>query len=99
MTWHWPRHREFQERLWSAIEREPPAFLVVSQTRFSLVRSPQMDPFLETRLQELGEREYGFDAALVRERDGRFRLRHDRPAEPDAEVFFELWRRRTGARG
>jgi hypothetical protein len=102
LTWHWPRHREFQERVWAAIERDPPAYIVLAKTTFSLVRSPRMDPFLETKLAELGAREYALDAVLARDEAGRYRLRPDSPdpaAEPRTRVFYELWRRREPASG
>ncbi len=102
LTWHWPRHREFQERVWAAIEREPPAYILVAQTPFSLVRSPRMDPFLETKLREIGARDYALDAVLARDEDGRYRLRPVPPdpgAEPHTQVFYELWRRRVPASG
>jgi hypothetical protein len=98
LTWHWPRHREFQERVWAAIERDPPAYVVLAHTRFSLVRSPRMDLFLETNLRGLLEGAYDRDAVLVRDATGRFALRAvppDARTEPDTKVFFELWRRRT----
>jgi 4-amino-4-deoxy-L-arabinose transferase-like glycosyltransferase len=102
LTWHWPRHREFQERVWAAIERESPVYIVLALTPFSLVRSPRMDPFLETKLEEIGARDYALDAVLARDEHGRYRLRPDRPdatAEPNTRVFYELWRRRPQVSG
>jgi hypothetical protein len=98
MTWPWPRHREFQERLWAAIAHDPPQYILVPRAPSTLVKSPQMDPFLEAKLNELASREYEFDAVLLRDRDGGFHLEQRAPdprAEPSHEVFCELWRRRT----
>jgi hypothetical protein len=61
-----------------------------------------MDPFLETKLEEAVTRDYALDAALVREQDGRYRMRRDVPApsaEPETAVFYELWRRRVPVSG
>jgi hypothetical protein len=98
LTWPWPRHREFQERVWAAIEREPPAYVVVARNPFSLARSPRIDPFFETHLEELAARDYAIDGVLERGEDGRYRLRPGAPdpsAEPRTAVFYELWRRRV----
>lgn len=98
MTWHWPRHREFQERLWAAIVHDPPTYIVVPRTPYTLVKSPRMDPFLETNLQELASREYELDAVWLRDGNGGFHMERRMPdpgAGPASEVFCELWRRRT----
>lgn len=91
LTWPWPRHREFQERVWSAVERERPAFIVVSRLRNSLVRSPAVDPFLEERLGELAQRDYRFELAVLGGESGS-RLSFD-PPDAQSDVIAEVWRR------
>lgn len=94
LTWTWPRHREFQERAWHAIERARPAFIVVSRLRNSLVRSPEVDPYLERRLVEFVRRDYHF--ALVVVSDANTTWISPRPPEAGSAeplVLAELWRR------
>ena len=64
LTWTWPRHREFQERVWAGIVRWRPIYIVIARNPWSLVRSPSADPFFEEHLTELAERAYRFEAAL-----------------------------------
>ena len=94
LTWTWPRHRELQEHAWRAVERERPAFIVVSRLRSSLVRSPNVDPFLEEQLGKLARREYRFELAVLAGADGP-RLSHTPPDATlgEAPVIAELWQR------
>ena len=70
---------------------------MLARSPFSLVRSPRMDQFLETHLQELATRDYAIDATVVRDDDGTYRLHPGAPAA-NANVLFELWRRAADAR-
>src|SRR4029077_3981610 len=54
LTWTWPRHREFQERAWARVEAGRPTYIVLARNPWSLVRSPDIDPFFERRLMALG---------------------------------------------
>src|SRR5439155_1253445 len=54
LTWTWPRAREFQERVWGNIERSRPAYILLPRMATTLVRSPDVDPFLEQHLLALG---------------------------------------------
>jgi hypothetical protein len=98
LTWDWPRHREFQERLWAEIERWRPPYILVPQTPYTLVRSPRMDPFLEEKLLALGRAEYRVEARLVVDAARRFELVEAsaaRPLQPGASILYEIWRRRS----
>jgi hypothetical protein len=99
LTWDWPRHREFQERVWAEIERWRPVYILVPRTPYTLVRSPRMDTFLEENLLALGHAEYRVEALLVVDAARRFELVADasasRPLEPGASILYEIWRRRS----
>jgi hypothetical protein len=93
LTWTWPRHREFQERVWAAIERGRPAYIVVARSPMSFVRAPDIDTFFEERLADLGRRVYRLDALVVEDPDGGPRIVSDPPGDGATRVVFELWRR------
>src|SRR5207249_2173133 len=97
LTWTWPRHREFQERVWAGIVRWRPIYIVIARNPWSLVRSPSSDPFFEEHLTELAERAYRFEAALLAGPDGGLHFAsarpETRPGESGERVVFELWRR------
>jgi hypothetical protein len=95
ITLDWPRHREFQRRVWSEIERWRPTYILIPQNPYTRVRSPRADPFFEQHLIELGRRAYRLEALVVRGADGRPRLSTDPAAAPEdpGSVLFEVWRR------
>jgi hypothetical protein len=103
LTWTWPRHREFQERVWAEIERWRPTYIILARIPFSLVRSPAIDSFFEDHLTALAERAYRFEAAVVADSDGRVRFTAEGPDSsaggPDVRVLYELWRRLDGEPG
>jgi hypothetical protein len=96
LTGAWPRHREFQERVWRVLEREPPTYIVLSKLSWSVLRSPQIDPYFEGHLTDLGTRDYHFETFVITEPQGP-RIAAD--IDPStAAVVFEVWRRNSNAR-
>jgi hypothetical protein len=99
LTWDWPRHREFQERVWAEIERWRPRYLLNAETPTSFARSPRMDQFLERHVNELGERAYRIEAIVVAAPGGGWEIAPvPLPAgyDPSREVLYEIWRRVDG---
>ncbi len=93
LTWTWPRHREFQERVWASLERWPPVYLIAARNPRSFVRAPGIDPFFEERLTALGQRAYRLEAVLLADPGGSLRFADAPPETGDAHVVFEVWRR------
>ena len=98
LTWPWPRHREFQARVWAAIERERPAYIILARSPFSFVRSPAADPWFDQQMDALGARAYVREQLVVTRADGR--LVFVPPPATGATIegtalHFEVWRRRA----
>jgi 4-amino-4-deoxy-L-arabinose transferase-like glycosyltransferase len=96
LTGPWPRQREFQERVWRILERDPPTYIVLSRLSSSLVRSASVDSYFEEQLTALGARAYHFETFVIATPAG---PRIDANADPRAAaVVFEVWRRTPGLR-
>lgn len=96
LTWPWPRHREFQERTWASIERVHPTYLILLASAEKLRRGRGMDPFLETRLESLGQQRYHLEAVVVDDPERGPRIESAAAAgngTPARPPLFTLWRR------
>jgi hypothetical protein len=81
----------FQERVWAAIERWQPVYILLPRTPHTLVRSPLVDLYFEQRLNELGQADYRLETLLLSGEEGGLRFAGT-PA-PGTAVLYELWRR------
>ncbi|MCZ7648490.1 MAG: glycosyltransferase family 39 protein [Planctomycetota bacterium] len=66
LTLPFPRQREFQERVWEGLARDPPAYILVQiNNSRSTLQGPATDPFLGTRLNELTRARYEMESVLL----------------------------------
>jgi hypothetical protein len=94
LTRSWPRQHEFQERAWSELERNPPAYLVIARLPTSFDRTPDVDPAFDRHLATLGQRAYKGEMLLVYDPAAGAHLTVEYPdSATGAFVQFELWRR------
>jgi hypothetical protein len=95
LTGAWPRQREFQERLWAAIELAPPRYVLLAQQWQSLLADDNTDPFFESKLADVLLKQYAREYFLIYEGNRVSTLPGpDLPAGTDqGNVLMDVWRR------
>lgn len=99
LTGPFPRQREFQERVWAEVERQRPAYVLLPTMPESLLKTPEMDPWLEHKLAELIGEHYTLAALLVFDEQSRLTIANISNAQHASDLrprtLIEIYRDRS----